>query len=332
MAREIGAVPGVVERQLAAAMDDYLETGRMLKRRAPACVVTCARGSSDHAATYFKYLVETRIGIPVGSMGPSVASIYATPLKMADVPLVSISQSGASTDIVALQLAARAGGAPTLALTNTASSTLARQAEFCLALHAGEERAVAATKTFVTSLVALAALVAGWLDDAELAAAIRELPASLARAAATDWSAALVPFSAGGSLYMVARGPGFAIACEAALKLKETCRLHAEAYSAAELCHGPIELAGDDLAALVFAARDRSAASIGEAVRALRQAGAAVFVGGPREALPTVDAGHVLLDPICQVVSFYRFAEQLSVLLGRDPDRPARLAKVTVTT
>ena len=332
MAREIASVPDVVGRQIERSMDLYLETGRLLKARDPACIVTCARGSSDHAATYFKYLVETRIGIPVGSMGPSVASVYAAPLRMRNVPLVSISQSGASTDLLALQRAARDGGALAIALTNTGDSPLAEAAEICLPLEAGPERAVAATKTFVASLVALAAVVAGWAGDDGLARAIRDLPAVLAEAIRTDWSPAIPALSSAPNLYVVARGPAFAIAGEAALKLKETCRLHAEAYSAAELRHGPIELAASGLAALVFSARDGSSASIRDAASVLRAAGAGVFVAGPKEALPTVHAGHVLLDPISQILGFYCLAEEMSLALGRDPDRPELLSKVTVTT
>ena len=328
MAREIASVPDVVGRQIERSMDLYLETGRLLKARDPACIVTCARGSSDHAATYFKYLVETRIGIPVGSMGPSVASVYGA----RNVPLVSISQSGASTDLLALQRAARDGGALAIALTNTGDSPLAEAAEICLPLEAGPERAVAATKTFVASLVALAAVVAGWAGDDGLARAIRDLPAVLAEAIRTDWSPAIPALSSAPNLYVVARGPAFAIAGEAALKLKETCRLHAEAYSAAELRHGPIELAARGLAALVFSARDGSSASIRDAVSVLRAAGAGVFVAGPGEALPTVHAGHVLLDPVSQILGFYCLAEQMSLALGRDPDRPELLSKVTVTT
>ena len=332
MAREIESIPGVVRRQIDQSLDRYLETGAHLRERGPAAVVTCARGSSDHAATYFKYLVETRIGIPVGSIGPSVASVYEAQLSLRNTPVVTISQSGASSDLLALQHAANKTGALTIALTNTAGSPLAEAAAIHLLLEAGPEQAVAATKTFIASLVALASIVAGWSADDDLVAAISDLPAVLESAIRTDWSAAIPSISSSSNLYVVSRGLAYAIAGEAALKLKETCRLHAEAYSAAELHHGPIELAASGLTALAFSTRDKSDESIRSATSALRKAGAEVFVAGATDPLPTTPAAHVALDPVSQIASFYKFVEQMSVSLGRNPDKPSLLSKVTVTT
>ncbi len=339
MAREIAEIPEVAARQVGEGLDGYREVGERLRRMEPRFLVTCARGSSDHAATYLKYLVETRIGIPVASMGPSVASVYAAPLALEGGVCVTISQSGKSPDLACFQDRARRSGAETLALTNTPDSPVGTGASELVPMLAGPETAVAATKTFVAALVAVAGIVAGWTRDRVLVKGLGALPESLARALACTWDEALSGLGGTASLYVIGRGPGLAAAAEAALKLKETCRLHAEAHSAAEVRHGPIALARghprDRFAAIVFHARDRSRASLETACEALRASGAPVFAADfdarIASRLPVVPAEHPLLDPLSQVTSFYRFVETLSVALGGDPDRPAHLEKVTET-
>ncbi len=334
MLAEIREAPAVVARQIAEA-DIYREEGERLRREQPRFLVTCARGSSDQAVTYFKYMAEQRLGIPVASVGPSVASVYGADLKFGGGVLLTVSQSGGSPDLASLQERAARGGARTVALLNVTGSAVGNAAGSVLPMMAGPEKAVAATKSFVASLVALASVVACWSEDAELLDALAHLPERLEAALECDWSAAALPAAAAHSLYTIGRGPGLGIAGEAALKLKETCRLHAESYSAAEVQHGPIALARDRFAALVFANSDRSDASVATAVDNLAAAGASVFVAGAAGAsghrLPTVDAGHPLLNPICRIVSFYRFVEGLSVALGENPDAPRLLKKVTRT-
>ena len=339
MAREIAEIPEVAARQLAEGLDRYREVGERLRRLAPRFLVTCARGSSDHAATYLKYLVETRIGIPVASMGPSVASVYAAPLALEGGVCVTISQSGRSPDLACFQERARGSGADTIALTNTPDSPVGSGASELVPMLAGPETAVAATKSFVAALVAVAGIVAGWTRDGALAEGLDALPESLGEALACSWEGALSGIGGTASIYVIGRGPGLAAAAEAALKLKETCRLHAEAHSAAEVRHGPIALARghprDRFAALVFHVRDRSRRSLEIACEVLRASGAPVYATDfdatiPAR-LPVVPAGHPLLDPLSQVTSFYRFVETLSVALGEDPDRPAHLEKVTRT-
>ncbi len=332
MHKEILSIPEVVAGQLARGGAAYRDIGRRLRAAGIRWAISNARGTSDHAATYLKYLVELELGVPVASVGPSIASIYGRRLQLAGQLCVTLSQSGASTDLVMLQKAAAEGGALTLALVNDQASPIAADAQLVAPLHAGPELAVAATKTFVACQVAAASIVAEWSGDAALAAAIDGLPERLAMALEQDWSPAIAAFIAAPSAFTVARGPGLAVAAEAALKLKETCRLHAEAVSAAELRHGPIALAREGFAALVFASRDDSRGSIGEAEAALRRAGASVLTCGGRDGtLPAVEARHPLLDPICQVVSFYLFVERLARERGNDPDTPFHLSKVTIT-
>ncbi len=334
MASETAEAPAAVARFLdrnAAALADL---GALLRRLGPPVVVTCARGSSDHAAAYFKYLCEITLGVPVASLGPSVASIYGAPLKLAGAALVTISQSGRSPDIVALQQAAKQAGALTIAIVNDTDSPAALEADCLLPLQAGAELSVAATKSFIASCVAGAAIVAAWAGDAALAAAVRGLPDTLGKALEADWSAAEA-LAEEQSLYVLGRGPALAIAAEAALKLKETASLHAEAFSPAEVMHGPLELVEPGFPVLALAPDDAAAATTRLALDKLATSGAKLFTASsaamPGHHLPAVSTGHGLVDPIAQIQSFYRLAEQVARLRGRDPDRPERLRKVTRT-
>lgn len=334
MTAEIASIPEIAQHQIDTHLDGYLHAGHSLGRSGTVALLTCARGSSDHAAHYLKYLAELRLGLPVCSMGPSIASLYGTRLNLPNMAMIAVSQSGQSEDLCSLLRAAGDADARTLALVNAPDSPLSDAAETTLPIGAGREVAVAATKTFVASLIAAAALVAGWAEDRDLSDALRQLPEALNASLGLDWSAAHDGFTAGGSGLVLSRGPGLPIALEAALKLKETCALHAEAYSSAEVLHGPVALASPGLNVLSFGSRDAARDSILEAERRFSQAGARVFSTDPRtEAVPlgVQAAGHPLLDPICQITSFYGFVERLSVSLGFNPDAPEQLSKVTVT-
>lgn len=335
MAREIREIPQVVARQVTEGRNAYRRIGARLRALDPAVLATSARGSSDHAATYLKYLVETRLGIPVASIGPSVASIYHAPLRLKRAALVAISQSGASPDLLALLEAGAAGGALTAALVNAPDAPATGVATLDAPLLAGEEVAVAATKSYVASLVAIAAILAEWVEDAALADALTALPDALAGALAADWGELEDAFRTAGSAFCIGRGPGLAIAGEAALKLKETCGLHAEGFSAAEVLHGPAVLADEGFHALVFVPADEARESVLHTADKIAGFGASTWrVDGPPgmgNGLASAAAPHPALQPICQIVSFYRFAEGLSRARGRDPDRPMHLSKVTRT-
>ncbi len=335
MRREIAEIPDAVERLLTQGEDALVRAGREIAARDPAFLVTVARGSSDHACTYLKYAAELLCGLPVASVGPSVASIYHAPLRMGGGVCVSVSQSGRSPDIVDLTRAARAGGAYAVAVTNDATSPLAGSADAALDIHAGPELSVAATKTFVTSALTCLWLVAVMKEDRPLLAAIRDLPDRLAQAAQADWSA--VASAAGtGSLYTLGRGPSWAIANEAALKFKEVCQLHAESYSSAEVLHGPVSIVERGFPVLAFTAADAAEDAVTEVADALAAKGASVFATTDRvraaQALPTVRTGHWLTDPLALIVSFYAMIETLAVSRSLDPDAPRHLRKVTETT
>jgi glucosamine--fructose-6-phosphate aminotransferase (isomerizing) len=335
MRREIEEIPEAAARLLDRSGPSLGEAGRAIRRRDPNFVVTVARGSSDHAATFLKYAVELTAGLAVASVGPSVASIYGARLRLAGSACLAISQSGKSPDIVAMAEAARAGGALTVAITNTADSPLARACDHAIDILAGPERSVAATKSFVNSALAGLALMAHCTDDSALLGALRNLPERLREAAACDWMALADPLGGDTSLFVLGRGPSFAIASEAALKFKETCAVHAEAYSAAEVMHGPLALVGPGFPVLTLAARDASEPSVVAAADTLAGQGADVFLtsdGGARAVrLPFVATGHPLTDPLTLIVSFYAFVEAFARRRGLDPDAPRNLRKVTET-
>jgi len=305
-----------------------------LRAAPPPFIVTCARGSSDNAATYGKYLFETLLGITTASVAPSIASVYAAhPAPFSNVLCVAISQSGRSPDLLASVASQKAAGAYVVALVNDEESPLAGIADTVLGLSAGVERSVAATKSYIVSLAALAALVAVWSQDAVLQDGVNALPALLPHAFALDWSAAIDSLHEARNLYVIGRGYTFGVAQEAALKLKETCALHAECFSAAEVKHGPMALVRDGFPIFGFAGSDAAGDDVRATAALFRSRGALVHVANDGEApgaLPAYGA-HPAIEPILQIQSFYNMANSLAVLRGLDPDSPPFLQKVTST-
>ena len=335
MFREAAEAPQVIGAQLAANADIVCALAERLRARPPRAVLTYARGSSDHAATYARYLLETRLGVITASAPPSVSSVYAAAPEMQEVLCLVISQSGRSPDLLAAARAAADAGALVVALVNDEGSPLAQIAETVLPLRAGPELSVAATKSFLASLSAILQLTAAWRGDGDLLRALDGLPALLESAWRLDWSNALGPLTQAQSLYVLGRGLGFGIAEEAALKLKETCGLHAEAFSSAELRHGPMALVGPGFPVLALAQNDETRPGVEAAAQACAAQGAPVFlVGGAAgegvETLP-VPKAHPALQALAEAQSFYRFAESLARARGLDPDRPRHLSKVTET-
>lgn len=335
MAQEVAEVPQAVARMLDTSAAAITAAAAALRALDPQILLTVARGSSDHAATYLKYAVELTAGVPVASVGPSVASVYGRPLRLAGAACIGISQSGRSPDIVEMIRAAGQGGALTLAITNFADSPMALASRHCLPLAAGVEKSVAATKTFVSSVVAGLALVAEWQDDPALKTAVATLPDAFSRALALDWSPLAARLSRAGQAFIIGRGPAFAIANEAALKLKETCGLHAEAYSAAEVLHGPAAIVESAFPVLALAAQDAAEAGVVQTAERLAAQGADVFITGAKAqgavTLPALAGLHPLVAPLVLGVSFYVFVEALARRRGFDPDTPPHLRKVTET-
>lgn len=333
---EAAQAPAVVERQVAELDAPLRILGLRLRELDPPFVLTCARGSSDHAATFAKYLIETRALTPVGSYPPSVSSLYATPWqKLRGVLFLAISQSGQSPDIVISAQAARDAGALVVAVVNDPDSPLAQAAEISIPMLAGPEKSVAATKSFIASLFAIQKLVAVWTQDADMLRALGGVPRLLHRAWELDWSPAVDSLVGANSLFVLGRGLGLAIAQEAALKLKEICGLHAEAFSAAEVRHGPMALVGPGFPVIMLASADTAHDSFGQLAEDFVRHKAKVIMAGEACSgaltLPALSGLHPVVTPLAVIQSFYRFAVELSLARGRDPDLPPNIRKVTET-
>jgi glucosamine--fructose-6-phosphate aminotransferase (isomerizing) len=337
MLAEASEAPAAVARLIAGNEAACRALGERLRKKPPRFAVTCARGSSDSAATFAGYLIEIALNTVVASVGPSVTSVYGARPRMAEALFIAISQSGRSPDIVALAEAAREDGALTVALVNDTGSPLAERCEIVLPLHAGPERSVAATKSYIAALAGILQMVSHWSGEPGLARAVTRLADDLAQALRQDWSPALDILTRVANLYVVGRGPGFATALEAGIKIKETCGFHAEALSAAELMHGPMTLAGPDFPVLMFSQEDAALPGLRDLGRVLAGRGVPVIAGGPAAdvaslPLPSARGMHPFAEPVLLVQSFYPLVEALSRARGRDPDRPPHLLKVTETT
>ncbi len=335
MLAETMQAPQAVARALGLDGERYTALASALRGQPPRALLTLARGSSDHAASHFAYLVMARLGELVTSLPMSLVTLQPPRLRCQGLAAFAFSQSGQSPDLLTPTQHFRADGACTVAFVNDQASPLARAAQWLLPLHAGTETSIAATKSYIAQLVAGVRLVAAWEGDAALEQALQALPDALELAAACDWSHALPQLIAAEGLYVVGRGTGLAVALEAALKFKETCGIQAEAFSGAELRHGPMALVGSGFPVLVFAPRGPAQPGLLALAAELKARGAAVLLaapaGTPGMDLPLQTAAHEALDAITAIQSFYPFVEALARARGRDPDAPAFLSKVTLT-
>lgn len=335
MHREAGEVAESIARQQARNAALIGAVAGKLKRLAPRFIATCARGSSDHAATYAKYLFETRMGLAVCSFAPSVASLYATQTDMRAAVFIAISQSGRSPDLISASRLAKTGGACVVAVVNDEASPLASLAHHVVPIGAGPEISVAATKSCVGAMSALYHLCAKWRGDDAMLDALAALPQTLSQAWAADWPQALAALRRVRQALILSRGIGLAGAQEAALKLKETCMIQAEGFSSAEVRHGPMTIVGEEFPVLAIATFDAAQPSIDSVSREFMDCGARVLMAGePLDAalcLPTPRAQDSHLQPLVFLQAFYKFANALSCARGLDPDRPRNLSKVTQT-
>jgi len=335
MLQETREAPQVIARQLRENAALSGDLAARLREHPPSYAVTIARGSSDHACTVLKYALETHLALPVASLGPSVHTLYAARLNLRGALVIAVSQSGASPDVVETVRMARQSGATTVALVNVLESDLAREAEFVLPLRCGDERAVAATKSYLASLTALLLVIANLSEDSALTAALHGLPEVLEHTLALEDDARELAsrYRFASNLLVLARGLHFGVAQEAALKLKETCGIHAEAYSAAEFSHGPKRLLAEGIPILGFQSTDAAADATIHAYAELSQSGADIRTLGPFEgsSLTTLDTRHALTNPVASALAFYLFAAHLALHRNLDPDSPPLLHKVTRT-
>jgi glucosamine--fructose-6-phosphate aminotransferase (isomerizing) len=276
---------------------------------------------SDHAATYGRYVLEASLGRVVASVGPSAAASFESSAGLDGALVFAISQSGRSPDLVHFAEVARRGGALVVGLLNALDSPLTRMCELVIPLCAGDELGIAATKSFLLTGLALVQVAARWSQRPELVDAVARAPDAFAAAAERDWSAGLAPLAVATSAYVIGRGPGLGAAHELALKLKETCGLHAEAFSSAEVRHGPIALVRSGFP-IVALGDDPSTTEVLTRLTALGAIACAP--------LPVIDTPPVLA-PLCAVCSAYLALPGLAAARGLDADTPRHLRKVTET-
>lgn len=334
MAAEMAEQPG----RLAALLSRAEEIAGQVREVLPdplAGTVMIARGSSDHAATTGRYLLELATGRPVASASPSLYTMYGARTDFTGFLVVGVSQSGRTPEIVRSVHAAQAAGGRTIAVTNDAESPLAQAADRTVCLDAGPELAVPATKT-VTAELAAFALIAQAVGDVGFGPQVRdELPGQVAAVLEDPAPAGEVAGWLAGQtkLVAVARGLLYGAAAEAALKVEETTSLFAAGYSAADLRHGPIAVASTHLPVLAFAHPGPAMADIVELAADLRDRGADVRLAGPvsGSAMPWPAQAPEVAAPVLAVVRAQQLALALARRLGRDPDQPAGLNKVTAT-
>jgi glucosamine--fructose-6-phosphate aminotransferase (isomerizing) len=339
MLSETLSIPTVLQRML----DDDRAVRALSVQWAgelPELLITVARGSSDHAAAYFSYVMMSLIGIPSLSIPLSLVSLQQPPLRLKKCWVAAFSQSGKSPDLIDSVHYLHQRGAASIALVNTAHSPLAAVTDHEILLPAGLEQSVAATKSYVAMLMAGAQIVAGLADtlgiENDLGRALQQLPQQMAEATTEDWSQVLTVLASADKMIVIGRGAALPIAQEAALKLKETSGIQAEAFSSAEVRHGPMEIIEQGYPVLVFAPSGPEQAGTLAFAEDMRARGAQVLIIAPRGTacpglLPSVPTAHPLLEPFTMIQGFYLIAARLAEARGRNPDQPRFLKKVTQT-
>jgi glutamine---fructose-6-phosphate transaminase (isomerizing) len=315
-----------VERLLASDGEVYSALGASLRELKPAMVGTIARGSSDHAATYASYLIPFCTGRVVASIAPSLVSVLKAPLNLRNQLVLAISQSGRSPDIIATVERAKSSGATVAAIINDTDSPVADLADFLLPQHAGTE-GIAATKSVLCTLTAIARMTAEWTQDGELKKALTALPAALKKAYQAGLKLDASVLKGVSNVYVLSRGLGLSAAFETALKLKETCGLHAEGFSTAEVRHGPREIVGGGFLVLALPTPNSGCEDVVTTAEELKAQAAKVFI---------VDVkgfgGEPRLAPLLTLQMLYPWLERSSRALGHDPDRPKTLKSKVIRT
>ena len=344
MEKEAREMPDCVAKQWRENQAEIEALAKRVQAAKPSFALTVARGSSDHAATFAKYLFETKLGLITATAAPSTVTLYRSDLQLKNSLVVGISQSGKSPDICEVMKQAKEKGAITVAIVNVVDSPLANLSDFVLPLHVGEEKAVAATKSYIGSLTSLIQMTAILANDQPLLTAMEKLPDALQAAANQDWSMAIPHLEKAHDALVLARGYGFPIAQEAALKLKETSSIHAESFSGAEVLHGPFAVLSPGFPALMFTQNDASLTAMLVLAKKIKDVGAHLMLAATADVIATSDVSqaasqilalpnslHPICDPLLSIQAFYPMAAHLAVKRGKNPDAPDNLKKVTET-
>ncbi|MGP3969576.1 SIS domain-containing protein [Streptomyces sp. 6N223] len=340
MSREMAEQPEVLRRLLDEGASPIREVAGRIAARRPRFVLLTARGTSDNAALYAKYLLEILLGLPCGLTSMSTTTAYGARPDLTDCLVIAVSQSGGSPDLVASTTAAREAGAITLAVTNNADSPLAAAGEYHVDVLAGPERALPATKTYTAELLALYLLVEGLRSNGPAPAAAR-LPELAARILAREEEVRTLAgrYRFAERMVITSRGYGYPTAKEAALKLMETSYIPALSYSGADLLHGPLAMVDNVSPVIAIVTDGRGGEALRPVLDRLRDRGADLVVIGPPLQAEAASAGFALptegvpeeLQPILEILPLQRLAYEITLARGQDPDAPRALAKVTRT-
>lgn len=347
MANETLQIAEVVQQQILNNQDIIENLCKRLQEFNPYFLVTIGRGSSDHACAFAKYLFETKLGLITASASPSTVTVYNAKLAFDKALVIGISQSGKSPDICKMMEVARQQGAVTLAIVNVMDSPMAKTAEFVIPMLAGEEKAVAATKSYIASLTVLANIIAKLTNDTKLWQDFQRLPTLFNHDININWRSFMDNFSSLHNTLVIARGYSFPIALELALKFKETSSIQAEAFSSAELLHGPLALIKAGRPYLLLAQNDKTCDEILALASRIKKLNAKPLLILPKNIVAqeqltesvsdywelAVDGTQidVVLQPILIVQTMYLFLAELAIQRGCNPDSPMNLKKVTET-
>ena len=316
---------------------------QMLKNNNISNFLTIGRGSSGNAALFAKYLIENLCLKPVFSFFPSVSTLYQSPVNFSSSIFFSVSQSGQSDDLIQSTHFAKKGNALTISLVNDVSSPLALASDHVVPLLAGPEKSVAATKSFLASLSRFLQITISWVENPKLQSFYQNFSQILEEPIYSRWENLGLEMKKFSKMFVLGRGYGYPIALEMALKLKETCGIFAEGLSGAEFMHGPISLLSDDLACLVILQKDETLPSQIKLCETLAQKKSTVFVIGTEDLfeplkkfnfnfLPIRQVSyHSIFDLLLATQRFYAYVSHLALILGRNPDTPINLSKVTKT-
>jgi glutamine---fructose-6-phosphate transaminase (isomerizing) len=325
-AQEIEEVETVLLRQKQIEWPKIRQIAKKLRAQNPTHAITIARGSSDHAALFIGLLISRLGGLAVASLTPSFASLYHGSLKPNNSVAIAVSQSGQSPDLLTLLAMVKKSGASSLAILNEINTPLASIADDVIGLHAAPERAVAATKSVMASLSAGLTLTAEWFQDRALADALDDVHQMVSTALVSQKKCEAIANI--NQCYVIGRGMTLPIAMEAALKLKETCIIHAEAFSSAEILHGPAALIKEGFPILAFVPDDEARESLLATIKQLETLGARII---SFDAADENETSHPFLAPVKLLHNFYRHVEAIARLKGLNPDQPPHLKKVTLT-
>ena len=337
MSAEVASQPKIFA-DLLARRAEIAATAAAVGERRPRFALLAARGSSDHAALYAKYLIEVLLELPAGLVSPSTTTLYGARPDLTDVLLISVSQSGGSPDLLEVTESARARGALTVAVTNTPDSPLNSAAELSVDVGAGPELAVAATKTYSATLLALYLLIdAVRGGNGSHAAGLAELAQQTLDESQASVQEAVQRFRFVDRVLTTGRGYSSATAAEAALKLAETSYLSARSYSGADLLHGPVAAVDAETGVLAVTSAGKGGAAMGEVLEVVSSRGADVFAVGSASSrvaaalrIPVAETAEEVA-PVLEVLPIQRLALGLSLARGGDPDSPRGLNKVTKT-